>query len=230
MGKSTYSATEYDNGRNDDIPNLWGFGILDAKKSKELLDDGNKIILDTIESSSTKSFSLSVTEGVPVKIFLTWNKHPMGTVLDPIDVPVTNLDFKVGDSNGHVMAFSNSTIQNTEFVMFTPSITADDWEIKVVSGTDFTNTEKFVLASTNSLNPLQAVTYYPTPNTAYNWYVLRNCELALDSVINNANVIVDNNSRLTIPANTELDINFATHHLLIKDGSSVLIKHGGKIT
>ena len=229
-GDTTYSATQYDAGVNVDIPNAWGFGLLDAAKSKEFLDDGNKIILDTMELETFKYYSLSVTEGVPVKIFLVWNIHLLGTVLNPIDGPIYDLDFTVRDSNGHVEASSNSNIQTTEFVMFTPTETADDWEIIVSARDKITKTQKFVLASTNSINPLQVVNCHPTPDTAYDWYVLRDCELASDSVINDANVIVDNGSRLTIPANIKLDIDFTTNHLLIKDGSSVLIKHGGTIT
>jgi hypothetical protein len=44
-----------------------------------------------------------------------------------------------------------------------------------------------------------------------------------------ANVIVQNNAVFTIPTGKSLDINFASKHLLVKSGSGVLIKSGGKI-
>jgi hypothetical protein len=45
-----------------------------------------------------------------------------------------------------------------------------------------------------------------------------------------ANVIVQNNAVLTIPNGVILNIDFTTKYLLVKSGSGVLIKDGGKIT
>lgn len=44
-----------------------------------------------------------------------------------------------------------------------------------------------------------------------------------------ANVIVQDGAVLTIPAGVMLDSDFSSNHLLIKSGSGVLIKSGGKI-
>ncbi len=44
------------------------------------------------------------------------------------------------------------------------------------------------------------------------------------------NVIVQNNSVLTIPSGVTLDIDFANFNLTVKSGSGVLIKAGGTIT
>ena len=45
-----------------------------------------------------------------------------------------------------------------------------------------------------------------------------------------ANVIVQNNSVLTISTGVSLDIDFATNNLTVQSGSGVLIEAGGKIT
>ena len=43
-------------------------------------------------------------------------------------------------------------------------------------------------------------------------------------------VTVQNNSVLIIPNGVTLHIDFKLHHLLVKSGSGVLIKAGGKIS
>jgi hypothetical protein len=61
------------------------------------------------------------------------------------------------------------------------------------------------------------------------WTITISCKLDVSKSILNGNVIVQNNSVLTIPPGKTLDINFATNHLIIKSGSGVLIQSGGKI-
>jgi len=50
------------------------------------------------------------------------------------------------------------------------------------------------------------------------------------STISLGNVLIQNNSVLTVPSGIILDINFASFNLTIESGSSVLIESGGKIT
>lgn len=64
--------------------------------------------------------------------------------------------------------------------------------------------------------------------TLVDWEVTSSCTLA-SSEVAPSNVIVSNNARLTIADGTTLTIDFANNHLLIKGGSSVLIKSGGTI-
>ena len=58
--------------------------------------------------------------------------------------------------------------------------------------------------------------------------ILSSCTLP-SSATAPANVIVQNSAVLTIPNGISLDIDFTSKHLLIKSGSGVLIKAGGKI-
>lgn len=70
-------------------------------------------------------------------------------------------------------------------------------------------------------------------NTCYllhlvDWHVSSNC--ALEGYYTaDANVIIENNSVLTIPSSLSLTLNFTHHHLLVNHGSGVLIQSGGKI-
>lgn len=75
------------------------------------------------------------------------------------------------------------------------------------------------------------ITVNPTPCSvpiSGDWNVTSDC-----SVMNNStasgNVIVQNNSVLTIPDGITLDIDFANFNLTVKSGSGVLIKSGGRI-
>jgi len=60
------------------------------------------------------------------------------------------------------------------------------------------------------------------------WIVGADCSLDINSLAP-GNVIIQNNSRLTILPGVTLDIDFTNHHIMIKSGSVVLIKIGGKI-
>ena len=60
------------------------------------------------------------------------------------------------------------------------------------------------------------------------WIINSTCQLST-SVTVTGDVTVQNNSALVIQNGKSLDIDFATKHLLIKSGSTVLIKSGGKI-
>ena len=60
------------------------------------------------------------------------------------------------------------------------------------------------------------------------WIINSTCQLSTPATVT-GDVTVQNNSALVISNGTSLDIDFATKHLLIKSGSKVLIKSGGKI-
>jgi len=67
----------------------------------------------------------------------------------------------------------------------------------------------------------------PTPGLDY--VISSSCTLS-STVSVDKNVIVQNNSVLTIPSGVTLDINFSQFNLTVKSGSGVLIKAGGTIT
>ena len=68
-----------------------------------------------------------------------------------------------------------------------------------------------------------------TPPASGDWIVSSSCTIN-SSVSAQRNVIVQNNSVLTIPSGVVLDINFTTSNLTVQSGSGVLIQSGGTIT
>jgi len=67
------------------------------------------------------------------------------------------------------------------------------------------------------------------PPFLIDWIIIKNCILEATDVAQ-ANVIVQNNSVLTIPNGLTLNIDFTTNNLTVQSGSGVLIKAGGTIT
>jgi len=61
------------------------------------------------------------------------------------------------------------------------------------------------------------------------WIVEHDCHLG-SSASAPENVLIQNNSRLTIPPGVTLDIDFTSYNITVKSGSSVWIKFGGSIT
>lgn len=68
-----------------------------------------------------------------------------------------------------------------------------------------------------------------SPPQSGDWTINFDCILP-ENFTASGNVIVENNSQLTIPSGITLDIDFINNNLTVKFGSGVLIKSGGKIT
>jgi len=226
-GPSLYTASVHESSPNTDV-NEWGFGLIDVTESLNLIDNG-KVIKDTKSISETKEYNLSVTNGQQTKVFLSWFKHPGGSVENPIDVSNSNYQLVIKDHNNQTVIDSLSNFQNPEFVVFTPTVTSSQWKIQVSTSTQVKNIETFVVASTHPISIIAPLGCIPDDLEAYDWIVTKDCTLSKTSTAFH-NVIIDNNARLIIPNGLTLDIDFTNNHLLIKSGSSVLIENGGKIT
>ena len=231
---SLYSAVSYDAGSDQANVSEWGFGMLNVEKSLDLAGDGDKIIMDVIEEESTisKEYSISVTDGVITKIFLTWFLNPSGTIENPSIEPIADFTLELRDSTNGLITTSDSDIQNTEFIIFTPSETSSNYKLVVTAEDNFSPPDtfhSFVLASTNPITPLQSLHCMPSDSTPYDWIVDDDCTLATDKIIN-GNVIIENNSSLIVPNGLSLDVDFQNKHVLIKDGGELIIKNGGKVT
>ena len=68
------------------------------------------------------------------------------------------------------------------------------------------------------------------PPQSGNWIIISNCIPGWPINATGNNVVVQNNSVLTIANNTKLTINFAQNHLLVESGSGVRITSGSKIS
>ena len=62
------------------------------------------------------------------------------------------------------------------------------------------------------------------------WVIGSDCSLITSLTIPNGNILVENNSQLTIHPGVTLDVDFLNHHLMINLGSNIVIKSGGAIT
>jgi hypothetical protein len=76
-------------------------------------------------------------------------------------------------------------------------------------------------------NPIVDSCVSCTPSLG-DWTINTSCQLSTSASVT-GNVVIQNNSALIIPTGKSLNIDFAHKHLLIKSGSKVLIKSGGKI-
>lgn len=68
-----------------------------------------------------------------------------------------------------------------------------------------------------------------TPPGSGTWTIIVSCTMTASATAP-GNVLVQNNSVLTIPSSITLDVNFGTFNLTVKSGSGVLIESGGTIT
>ncbi len=66
------------------------------------------------------------------------------------------------------------------------------------------------------------------PPASGTWVVSENCTLE-GTATAPGDVVVQNGATFTISNGAFLNVNFASHHLLVRDGSRVIVKNGGKI-
>lgn len=209
--------------------NQTGFGMINVPATLDLINDGNKIIEDLlITNSSIKEYGFSVVNGEPIKLFLSWFKHPGGVIKSPTTGTISDLNMELLDAGDNQILFSNSDTQNTEFIFYTPTVTSNNWKVKI-TGSLGSFYEPFVVSSNSSaLTPLQEVECLPDSSRSYDWIVGQDCVLVRTSIANH-NVIVRNSANFTIPDNRVLLLDFTENHLLIEEGSMVNIRDGGKI-
>jgi len=150
------------------------------------------------------------------QVTLSWTAPPDGgdTITDYI------VEFKQSASptftvfNDGVSASTGATVTG-----LTNGI-SHDFQVKAVNS-----------VGTGSASNVATATTVPTclPPSSGDWVITSSCILASNAIAP-ANVIVQNNSVLTIPAGLSLDIDFINNFLKVEFGSGVRIKAGGTIT
>jgi len=68
-----------------------------------------------------------------------------------------------------------------------------------------------------------------TSPSSGNWIVTQDCTISVDATINGGNLIVQNNSVLTIDNGSSLDVDLVNYHINVESGSGILVKAGSKI-
>ena len=98
-------------------------------------------------------------------------------------------------------------------------------------GVNESSNKVYVSSTMGSSSNISILSNFPfcTPPGSGNFVILSSCILEGNSPVPE-NVMVQNDSVLTIKNGMTLDINFASFNLTVKSGSGVLIEAGGKIT
>ena len=106
--------------------------------------------------------------------------------------------------------------------------TLNNWLVNYNSQQDITS-----LTKNQNTVYVNGLVYYDSTNPCIppasgDWSVNQNCEIDGSYTVP-ANLIIDNNSILTIKSTSNLNIDFINYHLLVKFGSKLFIENGGKI-
>jgi len=121
--------------------------------------------------------------------------------------------------------FSNDTIGYYHFEFLDKGLYGKSWRTEDYNPS-LNNVEPSILNILKSHIPINPDICVP-PHSG-DWIVNNSCTLYNHAKVN-SNVIVEENSLLTIDPNASLDIDLSRNYLLVKKGSGVLVKHGGKI-
>lgn len=183
--QTNFTANDYDNG-NDETFNSWGFGILNVSKSLDYLTAGNFVYRDTqLSINDSPKYTFSADKDEIVKVILSWLHTPGGTVINPSNVTLSNLDLEIMSPSGTITYTSNSSTQNIEFVIFNATETGV-YNV-TVSASSLVTQEKeqtFAISSTESLT-LGSSNNKPTFNNISNQLYTSNgtsIEITLNAV------------------------------------------------
>jgi len=184
-------------------------------------DDVNKYTLttpfDVSTASFADSFSVAAQETLPTDVAFSSDGAKM---------------FVVGDSGDDVNEYTLTTPFDVSTASFVDSFSVAAQEISP-QGLAFSadGAKMFVLgfdgSAVNEYN-ITSITPSCSPPPSGDWVVDSSCAMTSGATINNGDLIVRNNSVLTVPFT--LDIDFLSHNITVESGSGVLIKAGGKIT
>jgi len=227
---STVNFTISTPGLNDTLLTVSGTQIsslkLDGVSSPENLSwDGFENTIDSGDAKSiclfcpTSITSTTINDQNSCQLFGSWNAGKCTIVDFTIDSDVT-----ISISPG-IEILLNGSINNMGLINNMGKITNSGTVTN--SGTINNQCGATYSGSLPSGNPIINTCPSCTPSLA-DWTITTSCQLSTSASVS-GNVIVQNNAALIIPSGKTLDIDFAHKHLLIKSGSKVLIKYGGKI-
>jgi len=174
-------------------------------------DDINEYNITSISPPSAVT-DLTASSG-DVQVILSWTAPIAGAAITDYIV-----EFKESASptftvfNDGVSASTGATVTG-----LTNGV-SHDFQVKAVNS--------FGTGSASNLATTTPVLCTPPPSG--NWVVDTSCTMTSGATINNGDLIVRNNSVLTVPFT--LNIDFLLHNITVESGSGVLIKSGGKIT
>jgi len=170
---------------------------------------------DVSTASFVDSFSVAGQEGIPTGVAFSSDGAKM---------------FVVGNGGDAVHEYTLSAPFDVSTTSFVDSFSVAGQETSP-TGVAFSSdeTKMFVVGSEDNVNEYNIASISPcSPPPSGNWEVDTSCTMTTDATINNGDLVVQNNTVLTVPFT--LDIDFSSHNITVESGSGVLIKDGGKIT
>jgi len=184
-------------------------------------DDVNEYTLGTAFDVSTAtfvdSFSVAAQDTIPTGVAFSSDGAKM---------------FVVGDDGDDVNEYTLATAFDVSTATFVDSFSVAAQETTPL-GLAFSSdgTKMFVVGFIGEdVNEYNITSILPScsPPPSGDWIVDTSCTMTSGATINNGDLIVRNNSVLTVPFT--LDIDFSLHNITVESGSGVLIKAGGTIT
>jgi hypothetical protein len=190
------------------------------------------VFTDTISNSGTLSNSGTINH-----IFSTTTYFGIGTFTNTGTIAIrgtissnTNLStlgYPIGITTFSILSGNTLTINSGTILTIASGYTINNLGIVSNSGTIKSQCGATYSGTIPTGNLIVDACVSCSP-TLVDWTITSSCQLST-SVSVTGNVLVQNNSVLVIPSGKILDVDFATKHLLVKSGSKVLIKSGGKI-
>jgi hypothetical protein len=161
-----------------------------------------------------------------------WNDLNGDTNVDALEVNQTQTSILFENGEVFIKNLANFTMATANFTDSEDDIINNGELIIINGGSGFTN-GTITLTGQNS-NAITTAQFTDTniacnPPISGDWTIKSDCTLFTNETVP-ANVIVQNNSLVTILDGSTLNIDFTNFHLIIKSGSGILIKSGGKIT
>ena len=221
---ATYTVSEGDADQTTPLQ-ITNVTITNSAGSTSLPFDGTDI-LNTIDANSPQFSSAQTLSISQIAITLDHNVTNSNAISNDF-----TLDGITGGSIGSIVSVSNNiitlgitgaTISDSDDVTISYARTSGSFDD--VSGNSLLD---FAGNVANTLDT--TIPTFCTVSSSGDWIITTSCTLD-SSATATRNVIVQNDSILSIPSGITLNIDFANNNLTVETGSGVLIKSGGTIT
>ncbi len=221
---ATYTVSEGDADQTTPLQ-ITNVTITNSAGSTSLPFDGTDI-LNTIDANSPQFSSAQTLSISQIAITLDHNVTDSNAISNDF-----TLGGVTGGSIGSIVSVSNNiitlditgaTISDSDDVTISYARTSGSFDD--VSGNSLLD---FAENVTNTLDT--TIPTFCTVSSSGDWIITTSCTLD-SSATATRNVIVQNDSILSIPSGITLNIDFANNNLTVETGSGVLIKSGGTIT
>ncbi len=187
-------------------------------------DPGGIAVIPAVASDNIKPVAISGdNQNVQAGELVTLN----GTASYDYNGDTLNYSWVQTDSTGYTVDLSSPTSATTTFTA--PTLTTDtiiEFTLTVSDGSlsDSATIEISIIATDTSTVVDDTCA---TPQSG-DWIITQSCTMSTSAVAP-ANILVQDNSVLTIPDGVTLDVDLQNYSIMVKDGSSIIIRDGGTV-